>query len=205
MRSVVAFAVLLIESFTILACSGNTGSQGPTACADLQDCCSAGVFPANGRAGCDALTQAGDDTACAQALGSYVSAGVCTGSTGSAPGHSSFASGACSLTPGAYRVHFNPSSGGTACPTPTDTTVTVTSNDPVPGAADAGLACTTTNTGCTFTSTCEGDSSGYRETALVSIDESGSTITGSETVTATSDSTGMVLVNCTYSFAYTKE
>jgi hypothetical protein len=193
---------ILLASLTLLACGGSSSSlPGATACAELQDCCSAGVFSGNGRAGCDALTQADDDTACAQALGSYVSAGVCSGG---APGKET-ASNACALVPGVYRVHFNPSSGGTACPTPMDSTVTVTSSDPLPGATDAGLTCTTTSNGCAFTSTCAGDSSGYRTTALISIDESPGALTGTETVTATIDTSGTSLLNCTYSFVYTKE
>jgi hypothetical protein len=199
-----SLAPILFASLTLLACSGsNAGYPGATACVDLQGCCSAGSFPGNGRAGCQALVQADDDTACAQALGSYVSAGACAASEPvSGP---QVTNGSCSFEPGLYRVHFIASGSGTNCPTPSDTTVTVTSDNPVPMAGDAGLTCTTTSAGCSFTSSCAGDPSGYRTTAVISVDESAGAITGTETVSAIMDGTGMVLIACTFDFTYTKQ
>jgi hypothetical protein len=72
--------VLFVPLSALLACSiGSSNDPMTNACVDLQACCNTGSFPANGLAGCEALTQANDSTACAQELGGYVSSGICGG------------------------------------------------------------------------------------------------------------------------------
>ncbi len=197
-----ALALALLPGIVLLACggNGNAGFPAATACQDLESCCSTGTFPGNGRAGCDALIQARDDTACAQALGSYVSAGACSSSAPVGPGGPG--GDGCAIVAGAYRVHFAPSSAP-GCPTPSDTDVTVTSSNPIPTSnTDSGLTCTTVEGSCSFTSTCAGDTSGYSTAAVISVDVADGTISGKETVTSTMEATGSVLLDCTYDFVY---
>jgi hypothetical protein len=131
------------------------------------------------------------------------------GSSGGGSG-SGGGGGACSLAVGMYTQHYTLEAGGTSnCMPMADRTTPIDSSNQTPtppNTADSGAMCTSSQdtSTCTFSGTCSESFPGlFTIQVTYTFTVSGNSLTGKYSSKST-DSSGMVVQNCTYDLTETK-
>jgi hypothetical protein len=107
----VSFACSMALSLAMGCSSSSSPSPTSGACAQLQACCSTGTLVGNELAGCSSVAQTSDGTACATALGGYVSSGRCSGVRDGGTGDGGGPTSTCSTTAGSVTFQVTGSCG----------------------------------------------------------------------------------------------
>jgi hypothetical protein len=135
--------------------------------------------------------------------------GSATSSTGSTnAGSGTSGGGSCSLAAGTYTIHYTvQSSSSPGCPSIPDETETVAANETfsnlmagTTSAMDAGVNCSSTDTGCSVSETCSSAGTGLGIQISTTATVGTNSVNGQvmETITATG-----VSLTCNYAFTFT--